>query len=145
MEIPAEVKIRATIKRGSIYYFKEEKFSSEDPHYFVVLNKNPQTAIVVLLVNATTKIEKRKRARRNMPLTTLIEACSVDCSALTELSLFDCNSSYEKPIASLVEKLENGELTICNATISKKLLNRLHQGVADSPVVEKGTKRLMYL
>lgn len=146
MEIPAEVKIRATIKRGSIYYFKEENFSSsEEPHYFVVLSKNPQTAVVVLLVNATTKIAKRKRARKKMPSTTLVEACSVDCDALTEPSLFDCNSAYEKSIASLVKKLDNGELTICNSTISKKLLNKLHQGVADSPIVEKKTKRLMYL
>ena len=61
MNIPAKVRILAEIQNGSVYYFEEEKLSSTEPHYFVVLNRNPRNEEFLILVCASSQIMKRKQ------------------------------------------------------------------------------------
>ena len=72
IDIPPEVQIKATIKPGSVYYFSEDTFFSDEPHYFIVINKNPQSDIVILLVCSSSQIRKTKFRRRGLP-GTLVE------------------------------------------------------------------------
>ena len=64
--------IRASIKSGSVYYFRAEEFSSLERHYFVVVNRDPQTDEVIVLACASSQIENTKRLRRNCPEDTLV-------------------------------------------------------------------------
>lgn len=36
IDIPADAYILTTIKRGSVYYFKNEEFVSNSPHYYLL-------------------------------------------------------------------------------------------------------------
>lgn len=143
MQIPPEVHIRATIKEGAIYYFIEDSFGSKEPHFFVVLNRNPLTDEILILVNATTKIEKRREARKRLPPETLVEISSVDCSVLRENSLIDCNSITEKTVDTLIEKLGKSELRVCFEMLKPELLQRLREGVLASPIVIRAHKELL--
>lgn len=141
--IPPEIQIRATIKEGTIYYFKEETFVSEEPHFFVILNRNPLTDEVLILVNATTQIQKRELARRGLPSQTLVRICPTECPVLREESLFDCNSITEKSLDSLVEKLSNDDLKICTQVLSEDMLLKLKNGVLESPLTKRSHKKLI--
>ncbi len=58
IDIPDEIRIKATIKTGTVYYFTEETFSSDEPHYFIVLNHNPAGANIITLVCSSSQIDK---------------------------------------------------------------------------------------
>ena len=58
MEVPPEVQIKGTIQPGSVYYFIEETFSSPEPHYFIVVNIDPYSDTIIILVCASHSIDK---------------------------------------------------------------------------------------
>lgn len=142
IRIPPEVAIKATIKSGSVYYFPEESFQSEEPHYFIVINLDPQTDRVVILVCASSQINKSKLRRSACPTDTMIEIGPVQYSDFTKNSIVDCNDVLEKNIESLIEKLRDGKLVI-KSEMDIKLVNLLRQGVLCSPVVETRIKKLL--
>jgi len=80
MDIPAQVRILATMKTGSVYYFEEEQLSSTEPHYFVVLNKEPRTEEFLILVCASSQVEKRRQTIQKLgfPQETLVFVSSTD-------------------------------------------------------------------
>ena len=86
MDIPAHIRLLASIRTGSVYYFQEESLSSIEPHYFVVLNKNPRTEEFLVLVCASSKIEKRKRAMEkfHFPAETLVFISSSEYKLFTK-------------------------------------------------------------
>ena len=72
IEIPPEVQVKSTIKPGTVYYFTEESFKSEEPHYFIVINHDPVNDEVVLMVCASSKVEKVIRRRKKIQETIII-------------------------------------------------------------------------
>ncbi len=145
IDIPANAYIWTTIKRGSVYYFKDEGFSSSDPHYFVVLNKNPKNNNILILVCATSQIEKRKAIAQKLkfPEETLVEVSPLDFVFFKKNSLFDCNSVIEKSIESIIEKLSNNELQICPQDMPDDIVDTLVKGVLASNQVVEGNKKIL--
>lgn len=75
IDIPAEVRIawlKATIRPGSVYKFPEEKFSSTDPHFFIVLNHTPLNDPFIALAVASSRIEKVRRSNSHLPAETMV-------------------------------------------------------------------------
>jgi hypothetical protein len=145
MDIPADARIRATIKTGSIYYFEEETFSSSEPHYFVVLNEKPLGDKVLVLVCASSQIEKRKNAikKLGLPLETLVEVSPLQCASFTKETIFDCNTVIEKPIQAVIEKLEQEKLRVCTDELPEEIITLLVQGVIASPQVPEYCKKMI--
>lgn len=142
MEIPSEILLKFTIEQGSIYYFSEETFTSDEPHYFVVLNVDPNIDKSIILVCSTSQIHKAKKRRNNMPDTTLVEVKVNDCKCLTKDSIFDCNTPITKPLSFLIEKLQQKELKR-KGVIPKDILDKLIKGVIASPLVSERDRRLL--
>jgi len=145
IDIPADAYILTTIKRGSVYYFKNEEFASNSPHYFVVLNKNPKNGNILILVCATSQVEKRKAIAQKMKFMegTLVEVSPLDFTFFTKNSLFDCNNVIEISIGSIIEKLSNNELQICPQDMPDKIVNNLVRGVLVSNQVTEGNKKIL--
>ena len=102
-QIPPAVQIKSAIKPGSVYYFPDATFSSTEPHYFVVLNHNPLTDTFLVLVCASSQIEKVKRRRQHTcPANTLVELSSAEYSGFTNPCIIDCNDVHEYTIDDLV-------------------------------------------
>jgi len=112
VDVPPEIAIRATIKPGSVYYFTEGSFSSSEPHYFIVLNSDPLNDQVILLVCASSKIDKVMKRRKTCPEETLIKVNSVQYPDFPVDSIIDCNSILQVTITKLVEKLSKRELRL---------------------------------
>ncbi len=142
IRIPPEVAIKATIRPGSVYYFPEDSFHTEEPHYFIVINLDPLTDRVVILVCASSQKDKTKLRRSACPTETLIEISPIQYCDFTKNSIIDCNYVLEKNIEQLIEKLRNGELVL-KSEMNIQLVNLLRQGVLRSPVIETRIKQLL--
>jgi len=44
-----DLKLRLTLREGSVYYFTERHLTSSEPHYFIVVNSDPLAQLVLLL------------------------------------------------------------------------------------------------
>ena len=140
MEIPADVQIKSTIRTGAVYYFQENTFGSDEPHFFIVMNVDPLNDTVIYLLCSSTRIDIVRQRRWNCSNETLIEISPKEYEGFTRRSIVDCNEVYEKSIDMLINKLSKGELKV-KPEMNGKLVEKLRQGVFYSDVVEK-PKRL---
>ena len=142
IEIPYEIRIKSTLKSGSVYYFVEESFTSDEPHYFIVISEHSDRDAVVLLVCSSSQIEKVKNRRRYLPTKTLVEIDPSQYSAFTKNSIIDCNQVFEKSIDEIVQKLEQGLLKM-KAEMDISLVEKLRNAVLESPLIEQRIKKLV--
>lgn len=101
VDVPAEVQIKATLRPGAVYYFPEDTFVSNEPHYFVVINQNPHSDSVILLTCISSQIESVTRRRHNCPPETIVNIATAQYSILTRPSIVDCNNVFEKSVEQL--------------------------------------------
>lgn len=140
--IPPEVQIRAAIKPGSVYYFPEASFTSTEPHYFVVLNHNPLADTFLVLVCASSQIEKVKRRRLNCPATTLVEMTPADYSSFTKPTIIDCNEVHEHSIDDLVGMRGKYDLRT-KPEMDTAIVATLRQAVCASPLITGKIKTML--
>lgn len=140
MDVPAEIQIKHGIVTGSVYYFSHDDFTTDEPHYFVVLNDAPQNSEDIVMVVATSQIDKVKRIYNQMPLSTLVEVLPNECSLFSLHTIFNCNSIIEIPLQVLIDKLGLGELKKKDC-IPAIILERIVKGVHDSPQVAREIKK----
>ena len=144
MRIPPEVVIKSTIRPGSVFYFVEPSFTSKEPHCFVVVNNNPHSDRILIMVCATSKVDKRKLyvSLNRLPFETLVEVNPSECSFLTMPTVFDCNHPKKDSIENLISRYEKGELRLKDY-IPSSILKRLQYGVIKSPLVDPATKKII--
>lgn len=120
----------------------EEGFSSEDPHYFIVLNKTPTGDAFLVLVNATSQIEKIEKRWRRFPHT-VVKITKAEYPAFTkDESIIDCNSVTKHSIDEIVEMLQSGRLKH-KPEIPIAIVEKLREAVLASLVVENNVKELL--
>lgn len=137
-----EQQIKLTIQQGSIFYFVEETWKSDEPHYFIVLNPSPQKDVLLIMVGATTLCAKDFSRITGLPKETFVDVTPDECQTLKKISLFNCNNVIEKSIDTLVKKLEKEELKRCGY-VEMPILTRLLNGVKMSPNVKGQTKKML--
>jgi len=144
IEANPETKIKSMIREGSVFYFSEETFTTDAPHYFVVLNKSPLTdPSIILVVAVTLDIKVVERIEKtNLPRETYVDINPDDCSFLKSSTLFDCNNIFTKSIDELAEKLNQKKLKIINR-IENPIIERIKKGVLVSPLVTREIKNLI--
>src|SRR3989344_1994465 len=132
MDIPAAIRILGAIQSGSVFYFEEETLNTTDAHFFVVLNKDPRTEELLILVVASSQVERRKEIAKKLgfPAETLVLVSPAECPLFTKETLIDCNRAFEKTPQSLIEKLEVGRLRVCTEIISANIVQKLKIGIA---------------
>jgi len=144
MEIPPAVRIRAGIKTGTVYYFKEESHEQDAPwHHFVVINSRPASDSILILVCASSQVEKIKKNRKNLPSETLVEVSHLEYKDFVLPTIFDCNTVYEKTISYSIKKLQDGKLGAYNVDMDLKTVEKLKAGVLASPLVRRELKKIV--
>jgi hypothetical protein len=137
----AEAQIRAVLQPGSVFHFPHTGFATDRPHYFVVLNEQPLTDPLLVLVHATSKVGQA-RAHATY-LDTLIELTPDDYPDFTEsVSAIDCGFVTALTIHELAEKFAHGHLRFCRP-MSEAVLQRLRTGIRGSPTVERKYKKMI--
>ncbi len=142
MDLPSDIVIGGSIKQGVVYYFREGSFDSEDSHFFVVLNRNATTDSFIYFVNATSQVDKAKFRieKQKLPPETLVIIGPSECSILTKLSAFDCNSVTKKHVSELLRLVEEEALVI-KGEMPKECLDKLVSATKKSPLVENRAKK----
>jgi hypothetical protein len=139
MEIP--LNLRLSLKAGSVYYFVDREITSPEPHYFVVLNKNPIRNEILILAIVTSNIDRIRRLRLTAPQT-IVEFGRSEYRPLTLASIVDGNDLLEKDLSDFAERWERREIKEC-LRVSDVLLARLLSAVLASELVTEEVKALL--
>jgi hypothetical protein len=137
VETPWGEWLRKTIKAGSVYYFAVGAFSSDDPHFFIVLNPNPSHDLFIATVVASSRIEKVRRRSSHLPPGTLVIIKGSQYTDFTEdYSIIDGNHVHRWSIDELAAKADREELII-KADMNMTLIKKIRTAVKLSPMVEE--------
>lgn len=142
VKVPPKVAVKGTIRPGSVYYFPHERFSSPDPHFFVVINIDPTIDEVILLICASSKIDSVRKQWWNCPDETFVVINPKQYSGFKLVSILNCNHVIKQSIDQLVQRLSNGRLKL-KPEMDIELVEQLRQGVMASPIVARGIKELL--
>ncbi|NQU83333.1 MAG: type II toxin-antitoxin system PemK/MazF family toxin [Parcubacteria group bacterium] len=147
MEIPIKIRIPLCIEQGSVLNFFID-FGSPNRQsknrYFVVLNSNPKTDTVLIMVTCTTQVQKKKEFVRASGISqeTIVEIKSKSYAVLTKDSVFDCNNVFEVKTEELIKKIEQGG-SMDYPKLPSNILKRIVVGVNKSPKVSQAIKDFM--
>jgi hypothetical protein len=143
ISISPDIRLLATLKTGSVYYFEEERLKSPEPHYFIVLNKTPKNDSVLFLACASSQVEKRKSAIRALGFSpeTLVTVDPGEYDGFPKATAVDCNTVFEKTTLSVIDKLANKKLRICSSVIREAIMAKITNGVLLSAQVSEDIKR----
>ncbi|MDD3171855.1 MAG: hypothetical protein PHO86_06000 [Bacilli bacterium] len=135
MEIPHEIEIGISIKKGSILYFD----ISYGIHNFIVLNDDPPKDSSLFLLCATSLDFKAMKMVEysGLPEETWVSVTPEECKIFKNITLFNCNKVENITREEILDKMRNKKLKIKKGTISQDLIMKLCNGVSKSPVVEK--------
>ena len=147
MEIPPSIKIPLCVEQGCVFNFfldfNDSKRESKN-RYFVVLNLNPKTDSVLVMVTSTKQIDKKYEfiKRAGISEDTLVKVTPKEYSTFTLESVFNCNDVIEIGIDDLIKKIEeDGSMNY--PKMNKDLIMKLVKGVKESPRVTEDIKKLL--
>ena len=139
----AEAFIRQTLREGIVYYYRSDTLTgSAEPHFYVVLSCNDEE--LILLVCATSNIERRKRIREanDWPSETLVIVSPKEAPFLDQESAFDCNFVQNESIRSLA-RIHSRKPIVIKGQASVELLRRLKVGVLKSSQIVKKVQDIL--
>lgn len=148
IEISPEIKIQTTLCKGAVYYFVEPSFTStNEGHFFVVINETPQTDSSIILVCATSQIQKKKKfvESRGLPPETLVEVVVGQYKHFQVPTVFNCNDPLEKTKESLIQLLDEKKLNPFWDAIGEEIVKDIRRGIHLSPMVENRVKKIIPL
>jgi hypothetical protein len=142
VNVPYE--IRLSLRQGTVYYMAERGLSSIEPHYFVVLNQNPLDSKLLLLLVATSQVEKAKGriSRKNLPSESLVVIDDAEYDDFSKESCIDCNKLFNKSLEELCEQWRKKEVS-AHKDLPRELVEKLIAGVKASPLITEEDKALI--
>jgi hypothetical protein len=142
VNVPYE--IRLSLRQGTVYYMAERGLSSVEPHYFVVLNQNPLESKLLLLLVATSQVEKTKGriSRKNLPSESLVVIDAAEYDDFSKESCIDCNKLFNKSLEELCEQWRKREVR-AHKDLPRELVEKLIEGVKASPLIAEEDKALI--
>ena len=149
MEIPPEALVKICVDQGSVCHYKLDTENKDGSHYvgsrfFIVLNVNPQTDTVLVLVTITTKIESLERfiKKRGESADTLVKISPEDFPPLNKESAVNCNNTYEMSLSGLVKKIEDGGKVFFEK-LPRSVMSAIVSGALKSSQVPSDHKKLL--
>ena len=137
--LPLELKVG--LRSGSVFYFQAREMSSVEPHFFVVLNRDPLGQGLLLLTVFTSKIEKVRLRNRERP-ETVVEFDHNDYRPLTEATAVDGNVIIRRSVSEMAELVRRRAVGY-HPDLPTALLDRLRAAALASPVIEDEDKDLI--
>lgn len=134
--IPPELKW--TLRNGSVFYFVARELHSTDPHYMVVINRDPLGENLLLLCVFTSKVEKLKFRHRENPQT-IVEVSPVEYLDLRVPSAIDCNYICRRSLEQMAQMIREKKIGY-QRDLPASALERVRQAVLASPMVEDEDK-----
>lgn len=137
--VPME--LRVGLRAGSVYYFQSRELSSGEPHFFVIVNREPVTTKLLLLTIVTSKVDKVRIRNRERP-NTVVEISPKEYDEFKVLSAVDCNVVLEKPLSELVGLVKRKEVRY-HKDLPPEIFAKLKTAILASPLVADELKLLL--
>ena len=136
--------LNLTLRSGTVYYFEHRGLSTGVPHYFIVINADPQSDKVLIMTVGSSQISNVRRRRSNMPPETLVTVDPAEYSDFTKPTIVDCNQVFELSREELVQKYKTKALR-AHQDFPVEVMDKIWQGVRTSPRVDESHKQLIPL
>lgn len=141
ISIPPDAYIKGPLRPGSVFYFPDQELTSPEPHYFIVLNINPFTDDILLLVCSSSQCDAVKWRRREFP-ETVVDISPADYTRFTKDSVVDCNHPFPRTIAELVKKYDD-KLLKPMPPMPMNIVEKLRTAMVKSDLVTEELKDLI--
>jgi hypothetical protein len=138
---PIPLELRLGLRAGSVFYFQSRELTSAEPHFFVVVNRDPISAKRVLLTIVTSNVNAVRKRNRDRP-ETFLEISPGEYEDLALHSAIDCNVVIEKPLSELVGMVRRREVRY-HRDLPAPIFSKLKAAVLSSSVVEPEIKDLL--
>ena len=138
-ELPLELKLG--LRSGSVYYFEARELRSTEPHYFVVVNREPLDRQLLLLTVFSSKIDKVRLRNRERPQT-VVEISPAEYQDLKVPSAIDCNVVYHRTLGEMAEMIRR-KIVCYHRDLPTPILARVLAAIRASPVVDPADKALI--
>ena len=135
------MELRLCLRAGSVYYFQARELSSGEPHFFVVVNREPLTAKLLLLTIVTSKVDKVRIRNRERP-NTVVEISPKEYDEFKVLSAVDCNVVLEKPLSELVGLVKRKEVRY-HKDLPPEIFAKIKSAILASTLVADELKSLL--
>jgi hypothetical protein len=135
------VELRLGLRAGSVYYFQSRELTSAQPHFFVVVNRDPIGTKRVLLTIVSSKVETVRRRNRERS-ETFIEISPINYKELKVNSAIDCNVVIEKPLSELAGMVQRKEVRY-HRDLPATIFASIKAAILASPVVPAELKQML--
>jgi hypothetical protein len=137
-----DLKLRLTLREGSVYYFAERHLTSPEPHYFIVVNSAPLAQQVLVLSVVTSKVDDVKLRRKACP-ETLVELVPDIFDVLKKPSVVDCNDLKQVPLAEFNARFVRKEIRCFDKDLPAALRKALRKAIHASTILSAEVKALV--
>lgn len=137
--LPLELKLG--LRAGSVYYFEARELHSLEPHYFVVVNRDPLGSQLVLLTVFSSQLEKIRLRNRARP-ETVVEISPVEYAELKVASAVDCNDIFRRSLDEMAGLVRQRRVRYQH-DLPADVLKRVRDAILASPVVDPEDKNLI--
>jgi hypothetical protein len=140
MDLPINL-INSVIKEGAVFYFRTNKISSDEPHYFIVIS-NIDNKIIALSCCTSQYDTILKYIKRNKyPDNTIADIDYNNYVFLKNPTFINCNGKIEFEYNEFVNKHLKDEKGEVNQNDLKKIID----GMLNSPDIEEEFKEILKL
>lgn len=142
--MPAErlpLELRSGVRAGSVFYFRSRELTSAEPHFFVVVNRDPLGSELLLLTIVTSN-SNDVRVRNRTRLQTVVEITPAEYNEFSVASAIDCNTIFEKPLSELADMVRRREVRY-HVDLPQEIFDKLRTAVLASPVVSDELKEML--
>ncbi len=127
-----DLKLRLTLREGSVYYFPERSLTSAEPHCFIVVNSDPLRQEVLLLGVCTSKIAELKQRRRDLP-ETIVEISPQVFDVLKKISIVDCNDLKQVQLVEFMHASSATKSVASTETCRRRYVMRCEKRFTPAP------------
>lgn len=138
---PLPLELRLGLRAGSVFYFQSRELTSEQPHFFVVVNRDPLSTKLVLVTIVTSKLDKVRMRNRERP-DTVVEISPAEYDEFKLVSAVDCNVILKKPLEELVGLVRRKEVRY-HKDLPPAIFAKIRSAILASPLVPDDFKQLV--
>lgn len=140
-ELPLQITL--CLRAGTVYYFVDRSLSSPEPHYFIVVNRDPLGQNTLLLCVATSKIEKALARNAERP-DQVVVITHDEYKPFDVTSAIDCTKLFKKTPPEIADKMKRKEIGYFPGDLPKDALRKIRSALLSSDTISAHEKALIF-
>jgi len=144
MKLPTDLFL-TSIDDKKVYYFSTNKYSIENPHYFICIKRSPDDILIMSCCTSQFDTVKKFIETRSLPPESLVwispDSTSSD-NPFNKDTYVNCNNCFTYTIDEFRTMYDNDSITL-SGKISDNHYEQILIGIQKSPLVDNETKAII--